>query len=111
MSSKTQAELLKEATDSLRRLKEFLAPEPEPAIQDPLPGGRYIDCYNHLNDELPVSLTMTIPELAKVVVAQNYGTHRFLSALVHELRKKEELDCPSQLAPLLEDALNRGLFY
>lgn len=52
-----------------------------------------------------------MPEVVKAVVRQNYGTHRFLSALVHELRAKEDPECPSALAPAIEDLLNRGLYY
>ena len=71
----------------------------------------HIDTYKHLDKDYPLRMEMTVPEVAAAIVAQNYGTQRFLSALVHELRKKEHPDTPSELAPVIEDALNRGMFY
>jgi hypothetical protein len=72
-----------------------------------------LDEYKHLDDDPNnrLRMEMTMPEVVKAVVAQNYGTHRFLSAMVHELRAKEDKEYPSELAPILEDALNRGFFY
>lgn len=74
---------------------------------------RHLDEYKHLDADpnYRLRMEMTIPEVVKAVVAQNYGTHRFLSAMVHELRAKEDKEYPSELAPILEDALNRGFFY
>jgi hypothetical protein len=74
---------------------------------------RKIDDYKHLDADpaYGIKMEMTIPQLVKYVVAQNYGTHRFLSALVHELRAEENPDDPSQLAPVIEKALNEGFFY
>lgn len=74
---------------------------------------RSIDFYKHLDDDWPLRVEMTVPEVVKAIVAQNYGTHRLLSALVHELRAKAKEDpkYPSELAPIIEEALNRGLFY
>jgi hypothetical protein len=74
-----------------------------------------IDSYKHLDDDPAylIKIQFTMPELVKMVVAQNYGAHRFLSALVHELRAKSEAihETPSELATVIEDALNRGLYY
>lgn len=70
-----------------------------------------IDEYKHLDASYPVQLTTTMPEIVKTIVAQNYGTHRLLSALVHELRAKETSKTPSQLAPAIEELLNKGMFY
>ena len=70
-----------------------------------------IDHYKHLDKDYPLRVEMTVPDVAAAIVAQNYGTHRFLSALVHELRKKESPARPSELAPIIEDALNRDMFY
>ena len=70
-----------------------------------------IDTYKHLDKDCPLQMKMTVPDVAAAIVAQNYGTQRFLSALVHELRKNESPAHPSELAPIIEDALNRGMFY
>lgn len=72
-----------------------------------------LDYYKHLDEDptYRLRMEMTMPEVVKAVVRQNYGTHRFLSALVHELRAKEDPECPSALAPAIEDLLNRGLYY
>ena len=72
---------------------------------------RHVDMYKHLDDDYPFRMEMKLPEVAAAVVAQNYGTQRFLSALVHELRKEERAGYPSELAPIIEDALNRGMYY
>lgn len=74
---------------------------------------RQIDTYKHLDEDplYRIKIELTMPELVQRVVKQNYGTHRFLSALVHELRAKENPKYPSELAPIIEDALNRGLFH
>ena len=70
-----------------------------------------IDNYKHLDKDYPLRMEMTVPEVAAAIVAQNYGAQRFLSALVHELRKNERPGDPSKLAPVIEDALNQGMFY
>ena len=74
---------------------------------------RRIDQYKHLDEDpaYRIKIQLTMPELAKMVVAQNYGTHRFLSALVHELRANEDKKYLSEFAPILEDALNRGFYH
>lgn len=45
-----------------------------------------IDTYKHLDKDSQLELALSIPEVAKRICALNYGTHRLLSALVHELR-------------------------
>lgn len=72
-----------------------------------------IDEYKHLDNDpsCRIRMEMTIPEVVKAVVSQNYGTHRFLSALVHELRARQDSEYPSELAPIIENALNQGFHY
>jgi hypothetical protein len=70
-----------------------------------------LDTYKHLDDLLPFRLGATIPEVARAIVAQNYGAHRLLSALVHELKAASTPESPSELAPVIEKALNSGMFY
>lgn len=38
--------------------------------------------YDHLNEDSKITLSVDYDTLAKMVVAQNYGTVRFLAALV-----------------------------
>ena len=73
----------------------------------------------------PLQFELPMQDLAKAMCDQNYGVHRFLSALVHELRAKEkqhqerckaqERECiPDGASPLadgIERLLNDGLFY
>lgn len=47
-----------------------------------------IDTYKHLDKDSKVTVELSMPELAKHVGSLNYGAHRLLSAMVHELRAK-----------------------
>jgi hypothetical protein len=84
-----------------------------------------IDTYKHLG---PLQFELPMENLARAMCDQNYGVHRFLSTLVHELRaKKKSLSEESQkynlswepetdeyrspLADGIERLLNEGLFY
>ena len=84
-----------------------------------------IDTYKHLG---PLQFELPMEDLAKAMCNQNYGAHRFLSALVHELRAKSKQYCENRLkrepgrhipdsesrSPLadgIERLLNEGLFY
>jgi len=46
--------------------------------------------YDHLNDASKLTIEIDIPELAKMVDRMNYGTHRFLSALIPILRERND---------------------
>lgn len=90
-----------------------------------------IDTYSHLDADSRVTFDPTMQELAAKACALNYGAHRLLSAMVHELRDKqttyirlrtaeEATKSPSQrlyylpdderspLADAIEAALNAG---
>jgi hypothetical protein len=87
----------------------------------------HIDFYKHLDTSDPVALAIPMDKLAREVCALNYGAHRFLSAMVHELRARnaatlekwrEEGHIPvlpeyehSPLADAIEKALNEGHYY
>jgi hypothetical protein len=83
------------------------------------------DYYKHINetDEGKLTLQVSIPEVAEMVCSQNYGAHRLLSALVDELRKRNEkykkeseskgfkVESDSPLAQGIEALLNKQMFY
>lgn len=85
-----------------------------------------LDSHNHLNDDSKLKVELSIPDVAKQVCSLNYGAHRLLSAMVHELRAKnnaENLETEkrglkvqdswrrSPLADIIESALNQGHYY
>lgn len=86
-----------------------------------------IDFYKHLDASDPVALTVPMDKLAHEVCALNYGAHRLLSAMVHELRahnaatlekwrKSGEIKVTSEqerspLADAIEKTLNEGHYY
>jgi hypothetical protein len=49
-----------------------------------------IDTYKHLDKDTSMSIVLPMEQIAKSCVALNYGAHRLLSALVHELRAENE---------------------
>jgi hypothetical protein len=84
-----------------------------------------VDTYRHLEKDQPLTLTLPMDDLAKQLVALNYGVHRMLSSLVRELRVaqaqraaeyatrhpgEENAYGPSPLADGLEKLLNDGHF-
>jgi hypothetical protein len=90
-----------------------------------------IDFYKHLDKDTAMTVTLPMEQIARDCVALNYGAHRLLSALVHELRAKntkraEEYAAMypneklsegeiqpyerSKLADGIEELLNKGLF-
>jgi hypothetical protein len=73
---------------------------------------RKIGEYDHLNEDSRLELSVDMDELAKKIEKMNYGTHRFLSALVRARRKSDK--CHSldrdELADGIEALLNKGLF-
>jgi len=78
---------------------------------------RRIDFYKHLDADTPLTITLSMDQIARDCVALNYGAHRLLSALVHALRDRDaalsakyEMKTDSQLADGIEELLNRGLF-
>ena len=69
--------------------------------------------YDHLNDEGEFTMGLSVPEVAQKICNLNYGSHRFLTALVSELRNKAKI-ChgdESPLADYIEEGLNKGLYY
>jgi hypothetical protein len=72
--------------------------------------GSYFDCYKHLDDTDPFRITLNSEELAQLACGRNYGAHRLLSAMVHELRRKS-VDGKSELADGIEELLNKGLYF
>lgn len=67
--------------------------------------------YDHLNDTDPIKMTLDMESLANKVVSMNYGTHRFLSALVRARRANDKTNgfvtC-DLLTNAIEKALNDG---
>jgi hypothetical protein len=79
-----------------------------------------IDSYKHLDGDSKVSVELSMEEIAQRVCALNYGAHRLLSAMAHELRKKNDEfiescpDCKGQRSPLadaIEELLNKGYYF
>lgn len=83
-----------------------------------------IDTYKHLDKDTQMKVSLSMEEIARECAALNYGAHRLLSALVHELREKRERLAQEQercgmtirgrhspLADGIEELLNNGLFY
>lgn len=76
------------------------------------------DFYSGLNKDSKLRVEIDIPQLAVMVNSLNYGTHRFLSALVDELREKQEnakygddrLNEKSELAEGINELLQKGYF-
>ena len=48
-----------------------------------------MDEYKHLDREQGacVTIELSMEEVARIVISKNYGVHRFLSALVREMRE------------------------
>lgn len=65
------------------------------------------DQYRHLNEVSVDGVIIGVEDTARQIDALNYGTHRFLSAIIRIRRKKYETD---DLADGLEALLNRGCF-
>ncbi len=64
------------------------------------------DFYEHLN-KAGDGVVSTIEESAAQIDELNYGTHRFLSAIIRLRRAKHQTD---DLADALEEVLHRGLY-
>lgn len=47
-----------------------------------------IDYYEGLNRDSKLTVELDVPTVAKEICSMNYGAHRLLSAIVHELRRK-----------------------
>lgn len=45
-----------------------------------------LDTYKGLNEESKLTTSFSMPEVAKECCQLNYGAHRLLSAMVHQLR-------------------------
>ena len=61
-----------------------------------------IDYYKGLNEDSKLTIELSIETVAKEICAMNYGAHRLLSAMVHELRRKNTAYILAQVA---KDAL------
>lgn len=84
-----------------------------------------IDTYKHLDASTKVSIELSMEDIARRCVSLNYGAHRLLSALVHELRSaartqrdnalrrdpsnEDRYPGTSELADGIEKLLNSGL--
>ena len=69
-----------------------------------------VDQYKHLNIKNELGVNCGMEEMAKFVVSQNYGAHRLLSAMVHELREYHKKYGDSPIADRIEEMLNEGLY-
>lgn len=65
------------------------------------------DLYKHLNEAPRDGVVVGVEEVARQVDGLNYGTHRFLSAIIRIRREKHRTD---DLADGLEALLLRGCF-
>lgn len=71
-----------------------------------------VDQYKHLNRENELGINLGMEEVAEFVVSKNYGSHRFLSAMVHELRDQQRAnDHVSPMADEIERMLDEGIYY
>ena len=68
---------------------------------------RAIDDYKHLDETDPLSINLTMEEVAELVIMKNYGVHRLLSSIV---RIRLANDPDNELALELKKLLNKGLF-
>lgn len=68
--------------------------------------------YDHLNEKDKLMLSISLDQLAAKVEAMNYGTQRFLSALVRVRRAQGGSFAPGRdvLTDVIEKALNEGHF-
>ena len=69
-----------------------------------------VDQYKHLNEENELGINLGMEEVAKFVVSRNYGAHRFLSAMVHELRENSMEGYPSKMADKIAEMLDEGIY-
>lgn len=49
----------------------------------------HIDTYKGLDRDSKMEISLSMPEVAEHICQLNYGAHRLLSAMVHELRKRQ----------------------
>lgn len=79
-----------------------------------------VDTYKHLDADSKLAAELSMPEVAAKVCALNHGAHRLLSAMVHELRARNEkwiaenpktLLPESPLADGIEALLNQGHYF
>lgn len=74
---------------------------------------RKIGDYDHQNKADKLKVSLNLKQVARTVEQMNYGTHRFLSALVKIRRTKryrEENPHAKMLTDSIEAALNKGGF-
>lgn len=68
---------------------------------------RTIDTYEHLNAASKFTVEIDIEELVAKVNKMNYGTHRFLSALV---KLRQQLWPGDELGQGIETLLEKGFY-
>jgi hypothetical protein len=66
--------------------------------------------YDHLNETDPLRIELDMDELAQNIESMNFGTVRFLAALVRARKRSRKSSRPDELAKGIEDMLNKGLF-
>lgn len=75
---------------------------------------RRIGMYDHLNSDL-VQLPISMDSLARIIATENYGLHRFLSAIVRIRRgvdedfKRKHPHAPPDEHTLLTEAIAEAL--
>ena len=68
---------------------------------------RHLDKCRHLNEKDKLRIELDLEEIVRQVMSMNYGTHRFLSALVRFRLEKFGED---QLARGIEQLLEKDLY-
>jgi len=68
--------------------------------------------YDHLNKEDPLKIGIDMDKLAKDIEAMNYGSVRFLAALIRarSSSKKTHTRQPDQLSIGIKNLLDQGFF-
>lgn len=65
--------------------------------------------YDHLNKSDPLTIALDLDVLAGQIVSMNYGTARFLAALVRARRRSEKFKQPDKIADTIQSLLEQGL--
>lgn len=69
-----------------------------------------LDEYDHLNQSNPIRTLIDLDKLAKAIVDANYGTCRFLAALVRARRASSKAPVPDKLADGIEHLIKTGCY-
>lgn len=65
--------------------------------------------YDHLNEDDPLKLEISLPDLVRKVRSMNYGVSRFLTLLVDQTREANKDLTP--LTQVIDEALDKGCYY